>query len=479
MNQILVTNDKEKAQVTLMKPVIKFFCILAIIFALVLVGEGVYNLYKNLNKDGSYPRPTLIQEIVGSDMEIRISNEVGISKVFYSWNDGEQMEYKGEGRKIINFEIAVPQGENTLNVAVVDIQGNKTRFEGIKAVFTESKDSKKPKISIEKNDEKLIITAIDETEMAYLTYQWDDGEKVKTEVSDEDKKEIVQEIDIEKGEKKLTMVAVDRAGNKETLTKKISNKDESYVAPVLTTKVDGNKIKINISGNVKINEVKCVWNGKDATLTYTKGQSNISMELDIPEGDNKLNISIVDDDGITTKFDEVTVRAEGTKDTTKPQISVENVAPKLVITATDETELDYMTYQWEDGEKVNVEAKGQDKKTIKQEVNVEKGTKTITITAVDKSGNIETEKKKILGSNGAEIKVTFSDGNFVVKVTDEYAITKIQYTLNDEEYTVEDIPANAKEYEFRVPLKDGETNYLKIDAYENDLLTEYKCKKTL
>ena len=50
--------------------------------------------------------------------------------------------------------------------------------------------------------------------------------------------------------------------------------------------------------------------------------------------------------------------------------------------------------------------------------------------------------------------------------------------MNDEEHTVEGIPQGAKEYEFKVPLKDGVTNYLKIDAYENDLLTEYKCKKT-
>ena len=401
MNQILVTNDKEKAQVTLMKPVIKFFCVVAIVFALILIGEGGYHLYTNLNKDDSYPKPVIIPEQNGSDVTLKISSEIGISKVLYSWNDGENMEYKGEGRKILSFETAIPQGKNVLNMSVVDVEGHKTRFEGITIEFSESNDSKKPRISIEAKDGKLSITATDETEMERITYQWNDEKAtaIAAVTTGGKQTEITKEIEVKEGENDLTVVAVDKAGNKETITKKISS----------------------------------------------------------------ANIAKVD---------------EKPKDTTKPKIAVENAAPKIVITATDETELDYITYQWEDGEAVKVQASGEDRKTIKQEINVEKGTKTLTITAVDKSGNKETQKKKIVGSNGAKIEVVLSDGQFVVKVTDENVITKIQYTLNDEEHTVEGIPQGAKEYEFKVPLKDGVTNYLKIDAYENDLLTEYKCKKT-
>lgn len=478
MNQILMTNDKEKAQITLMKPVIVFFCVVAIIFACVLLGQGAYNLYTSLNNESSYPAPVIVHEENGSDMEIKVSSEVGISKVLYSWNDGEQMEYKGEGRKTLSFEIAIPQGENTLNISVVDVEGNKTRFEGIHVDFSEAKDTRKPKISIENNNGKLVITATDETELDYLKYQWEDeGQASIVKASGGKEKTIKAEIDIKNG--KLTMVAVDKAGNEESMEKTIKYEaTQGYSIPELTSEKNGDNIKLSISSGVEIEKVLYSWNGEETQEYKADGKMEFSFELKIPQGDNKLNVSAVDVEGITTKFDEISVRSSGVKDTTKPKISVENAAAKLIITATDETELDYLSYQWEDGEEVKIKAAEETKQSIKQEINVEKGTKNLTIIAVDKSGNRETVKKKIVGSNGAEIKVTVSDGYFVVRVTDEYKITKIVYTLNEEEFTVEDLPENATEYEFRVKLIDGVTNYLKVNAYENDLMTEYKGKKT-
>ncbi len=479
MNQILVTNDKKGTQILLMRSVIKFFCIVSLIFALILVGEGAYNLYTSLSKSSSYPTPVLIPDVKGSDIGIRLSSEVGISKVLYSWNNGEQMEYKGEGRKNLSFEIAIPQGDNILNISVVDVDGNKTKFEGIPVTFSANKDTIKPRISIENVDGTLVITATDETELDYLTYQWEGGEEVKINAEDQkNKKTIKQEIKAQKVDKKLNMTAVDKSGNVETVTKTISSKQGANLVPVLTTNIKQNKITLKITSGVELEKILYSWNNEEEKEYKANNKMEVSFELDIPEGDNVLNVSAVDVDGITTEFDQVSARSEGVKDTTKPKISVENSSGKLVITATDETELDYLTYQWEGGEEVKAVATETDKKSIKQEIDVEKGTKTITIVAVDNAGNKETVNKKIIGSNGAEIKVTLSDGCFVVRVTDEYKITKIEYTLNDEVVTVDDIPQDAKEYEFRVPLKEGVTNYLKVNAYENDLMTEYKCKKT-
>ena len=98
--------------------------------------------------------------------------------------------------------------------------------------------------------------------------------------------------------------------------------------------------------------------------------------------------------------------------------------------------------------------------------------------AVYVTGEIENSYKKVVGSNGPKVVVTLEDNNFIVKVTDEYKLTKIEYTLNDSVVNVDNIPVDAKEFEFKVPVQEG-ANYLKINAYdENDLMTEYKCKKT-
>ena len=50
---------------------------------------------------------------------------------------------------------------------------------------------------------------------------------------------------------------------------------------------------------------------------------------------------------------------------------------------------------------------------------------------------------------------------------------RLRPTLNEKVNKVEGIPQDAKEFEFKVPLEDG-VNYLKINAYENGLMTEYK-----
>lgn len=184
------------------------------------------------------------------------------------------------------------------------------------------------------------------------------------------------------------------------------------------------------------------------------------------------------DEGQSNNNGQEVVIPDGPKDTTKPVISIKNANGKLTATVTDENELDYFSYQWEGKDEVKVEATEETKTTIEQEIFVEKGTSRLTLIAVDKAGNKETTTKKIIGSNGPTIKASISNENFVVKVTDEFGITKIEYSHNGgETKTVEGIPEGAKEYEFKVPLTEG-TNYLKINAYENGIMTEYKCKKT-
>lgn len=303
MNQILVTDVENNSQTRDMKPVIRFFCIVGIIFSLVLIGEGGFNLYKKFNSSNDVSNASIVKmQKNGSNLNLLINGENGINKVIYSWNDGEQKAVSINGRKDANVEIPIPKGEN------------------------------------------------------------------------------------------------------------------------------------------------------------------------------KLLTSILYTDGKTTKYEGQTVSATA-RDTIKPALSIENTNGKLTVTAKDETELDYFSYQWEGSDEVLVYPTEENKTMIEQELEVKQGSTKLTLTAVDKAGNKETSSKKIIGSNGPTIKASISEGNFVVKVSDEFGITKIEYTHNQEEHTVEGIPQNAKEYEFKVPLKEGD-NYLKINAYENGIMTEYKCKKT-
>lgn len=275
--------------------------------------------------------------------------------------------------------------------------------------------------------------------------------------------------------------------NKESSTNNAQNSDSAYTPaktnqdgdakPELKMEKNGSSVNLIVNSQVGINKVIYKWNNGNETAVKADGKKDFDFDVEIPQGDNTLSVSMIDVNGNKTKFKDQKVSFTSADDTKKPVISIENRDGKLYVTAMDETELDYFSYQWEGQDEVVVTPTEEDNKVIKQELEVQQGTTRLTLVAVDKTGNKESTTKKIIGSNGPAIKASISEGNFVVNVTDEFGITKIVYTHNEEEVEVEDIPEGATEYEFRVPLKDG-ANYLKINAYENGIMTEYKCKKT-
>ena len=255
------------------------------------------------------------------------------------------------------------------------------------------------------------------------------------------------------------------------------NNNKDFVKPELSYEKNGSAINLKVTSEVGLNKVTYAWNDGNKTELSADGKKSVTYNIEIPQGENKLNVNVKDVEGHETKYEDISVSFTGSDDSVKPEIKIENVSGKLEITATDDKEIDYLTYQWEGSEEVKFEQSPEDKTTIKQTLEVEKGTKKLTLVAVDKTGNKQTVTKKIIGSNGPTIKASLDGDNFVIKVTDEFGITKIEYTHNDEPKTVEGIPENAKEFEFRVPLKEG-VNLLKGNAYENGIMTEYKCKKT-
>lgn len=249
-------------------------------------------------------------------------------------------------------------------------------------------------------------------------------------------------------------------------------------ATIETNKV-GSTLNIKFKDEVPINKIEYAWNDGKATSLKGIGRKEFSIDIEIPQNENKLTVVVIDVNGNKTKFKDIIVEFSEDEDTIKPTIKFEkgSTTGKLVIVANDDRALDYITYKWEDGETIKVDATEENQTEIRQEVNVEKGTKKIIVLAADKSENRFEDSKTIVGSTGAKITVSISEGNFVVKVVGDNNITKILYTHNDIEHTVPDIPKDAKEFEFKVPLQDG-INLLKINAFEDEIMTEYKCKKT-
>lgn len=257
-----------------------------------------------------------------------------------------------------------------------------------------------------------------------------------------------------------------------------SNKN-NYIKPVLTMEKNGSAVVATLDSEVGINKLEYSWDDGSETVIKCEGRKKVEVDIEMPQGTHKLNLKVIDVEGNKTTYQPVEVSFTETDDTTKPTITIvkSDNKGKINIVVKEDRKLEYIIYQWEGSEEVKVLATVDTEKMLTEEIDVQKGTKKLTVTAIDETGNKEIVTNTIIGSTGPQIKVTLSQGNFVVKVTSENEITKIQYTLNEKEHTVENVPEGAKEFEFKVKLEDG-PNYLKINAYEGELMTEYKCKKT-
>lgn len=202
------------------KIAIKIFAFILIVLA---IGIGAYALI-TINKNNEQKAKQIAEQkqivinVTQQDetkIDIKVESINQIEKVAYSWNEDIATEkvIQGEGRTSIEEkDIEIPKGKNTLRVSVEDVRSVK---ENIVKEFTNEngKDITKPEISIEVKNGNIEITAVDDTQMATLQYNWD-GEEVKTtnlEKNSQNKKEIKVNITPKQGQALLKVTAIDAA----------------------------------------------------------------------------------------------------------------------------------------------------------------------------------------------------------------------------------------------------------------------------
>lgn len=202
------------------KIAIKIFAFILIVLA---IGIGAYALI-TINKNNEQKAKQIAEQkqivinVTQQDetkIDIKVESINQIEKVAYSWNEDIATEkvIQGEGRTSIEEKnIEIPKGKNTLRVSVEDVRSVK---ENIVKEFTNEngKDITKPEISIEVKNGNIEITAVDDTQMATLQYNWD-GEETKTtnlEKNSQNKKEIKVNITPKEGKALLKVTAIDAA----------------------------------------------------------------------------------------------------------------------------------------------------------------------------------------------------------------------------------------------------------------------------
>ena len=236
---------------------------------------------------------------------------------------------------------------------------------------------------------------------------------------------------------------------------------------------EGNTIKLTVKHDKAIDKIVYNWNSKQEYMLLGKGRTDLTEEIEVPEGENLLTVKITDIEGKIVSY---TRQCKSTdEDVIKPEIELLVENSKVKIVAKDETQIDYIKYYWNNEDETKVEAREDSPKQIEEKLSIMKGENTLTIIAVDKNGNETKKEQTFKGAKKPTVELYREGQELIVKVTDEEGVQKIEYTINGEQYSTDPNNTgeslNLKEVEFRQPLASG-SNTITIKAYNISGLVE-------
>lgn len=306
MNQILEVEKKKKEQkqrkqsnggAIETKNIVRFFAIVIIIFGLVLVGEGSYAMYKEVADKNPANQPKVIVSREGDKVIVSVEHITEISKVIYSWNNGEATEVPQGGLTAYE-EILLPNQNSILNITIEDMKGKRAHYQ--KEYIVEGMDITKPTLSIDVVDgsKKMKITAEDETAIRYLSYQWEGEDAVIEEATAETQTKIEKEIDLIPGTRRIIIIVEDTSGNREQVEKEII---ATTSKPKMQLIRNGREFIIEASDEDGITEIKLNLNGKQY-VNPVNNQKYIKIgPALLQEGDNTVLVEVTNVNGYTEK----------------------------------------------------------------------------------------------------------------------------------------------------------------------------------
>ena len=141
---------------------------------------------------------------------------------------------------------------------------------------------------------------------------------------------------------------------------------------------DTNTGKVIISGTVPngIQKIIYKWNEEEEQEISKNGETQINEEIELPVGNNKLSVTIVDMKNSFTPYTK-----EFTADLDLPQLalSLNEDGSKIKIVAKDMAELSYVTYQWDDSDIQTIYPEENSKAQLETEIDAISGKHKLTV----------------------------------------------------------------------------------------------------
>lgn len=307
MNQILAVENKKKEKVKTkkirtgrpieIKGIVMFFAVIIMVFGLTLAGQGSYALYKDIDDRKPENIPYVTIGRVNDKAIVQISSNIEISKLVYSWNNGEESAIP-IGSTNAREEITLLGYDSILNLTIEDMNGKRVKFQ--KQYLLTGVDITKPVVEIETKDgnDKMKIVAKDETGIAYITYQWEDGEPVTVNADQQGQTEMIVQVPLTVGLKKIQIIAVDTNGNIEEIEKEITT---STSRPKMTLRRNKQKISIEIEDKDGIKSIKANLNGEEYEITNVNRKKVKVGYLYLREGNNTISVEVTNVNDYTEK----------------------------------------------------------------------------------------------------------------------------------------------------------------------------------
>ena len=199
--------------------------------------------------------------------------------------------------------------------------------------------------------------------------------------------------------------------------------------PVVNIERVNDKAIITVTSSNEIKYLKYSWNNAEET-SIPVNANYAEEEIILPIENSVLNVVVEDSLDRAVKFKKQ-FDLEGV-DITEPTIEVtkQNDDGSIKISATDETEMSYITYKINDEEEIKIEKSATENRTINYIIKLPRGENRLVVTACDKSGNMGTYEKKIVVSTASTIDLKVENGK--LKIENQRHLTCTPGIVQDE-----------------------------------------------
>lgn len=244
-------------------------------------------------------------------------------------------------------------------------------------------------------------------------------------------------------------------------------RDTSNMPTINITRVN-DTITVTANSTTPMTYLRYNWNNGEETAIPVDA-TTVAEEIVLPIENSTLYITIEEETGRAIKYAKEFL-VEG-MDISKPTIDIaEENESNVKITATDETQMAYITYKINDGEEIRIDKSESEDKTMNYVLKLSRGENKVVITATDTSGNVGTLEKTVIVSATPTVQYEQQANTLIVTIQDLDGIKDVEINLNGQVYAGKDI--NQKEMKAPFPLQEG-TNTIRIKVTNiNGLVAE-------